>query len=72
MEGLLDIEEPISSVRGKIHYFRGTKAIVTYHPSFLLISKNQISDKRKVWEDMLLAMESLKMKVTDKQRAYFS
>ena len=72
MEGLLNIKEPISSVRGKIYSFDGTKAIVTYHPSFLLRSKNQISDKRKVWEDMLIAMELLEMKITDRQRAYFS
>ena len=71
MEGLLNITDPISKVRGIIHSFNGTKAIVTYHPSFLLRSKNQISDKRKVWEDMLIAMELLEMKITDRQRAYF-
>jgi len=46
-------------------------AIVTYHPSFLLRSKNPNSDKRLVWEDMLLAMEFLDMKISEKQRNYF-
>ena len=50
--------------------FRGTPAIVTYHPSYLLRS-GAISDKRKVWEDMLFAMEQLGMAISDKQRGYF-
>ena len=46
-------------------------AIVTYHPSFLLRSKNPNSDKRLVWEDVLLAMEFLDMRISEKQRNYF-
>jgi DNA polymerase len=72
MEGLLGLNDPISKVRGIIHSLEGAQAIATYHPSFLLRSKNEISDKRKVWEDMLLAMELLEIGISDKQRAYFS
>jgi DNA polymerase len=42
----------------------------TYHPAYLL--RNQApSEKRKVWEDMLLVMERLGLPISDKQRRYF-
>ena len=72
IEGLLAINDPISKVRGTVHSLEGAQAIVTYHPSFLLRTNNEISDKRKVWEDMLLAMELLEMEISDKQRAFFT
>ena len=70
-KGLLNLDNPISNLRGKIHQVDNMNAIVTYHPSFLLRSKNPNSDKRLVWEDMLLAMEFLDMKISEKQRNYF-
>jgi DNA polymerase len=30
-----------------------------------------LSEKRKVWEDMLQVMEKLAMPISDKQRGYF-
>ena len=72
IEGLLAINDPISKVRGTVHSLEGAQAIATYHPSFLLRTNNEISDKRKVWEDMLLAMELLEMEISDKQRAFFT
>jgi hypothetical protein len=30
-----------------------------------------MSEKRKVWEDMLAVMEKLEMPISDKQRNYF-
>ncbi len=70
MEGLLGIEGSVGRARGTVHDFDGRPAIVTYHPSFLLRS-GAIGDKRKVWEDMLIAMEELGMPIGDKQRGYF-
>ena len=70
-KGLLNLDNPISNLRGKIHQVDNMNAIVTYHPSFLLRSKNPNSDKRLVWEDMLLAMEFLDMRISEKQRNYF-
>jgi len=42
----------------------------TYHPAFLL--RNQaLSEKRRVWEDMLQVMEKLGLPITEKHRNYF-
>ena len=70
-KGLLGLDEPISSLRGKVHDINHCKAIVTYHPSYLLRSKNPNQDKRLVWEDMLMAMDFLKMTISSKQKNYF-
>jgi len=43
----------------------------TYHPAYLL--RNQaLSEKRKVWEDMLQVMEKLGMPISGKQRGFFT
>jgi DNA polymerase len=42
----------------------------TYHPAYLL--RNQaLSEKRKVWEDMLAVLTRLGLPITEKQRGYF-
>ncbi|MDE0570554.1 MAG: uracil-DNA glycosylase [Verrucomicrobiales bacterium] len=71
MQGLLNMNGTISSARGKLHEVQGAKVVVSYHPSFLLRSKTPNKDKRKMWEDMLLAMNLLGMKITEKQKNYF-
>ena len=70
MTGLLGIESSVNGARGRLHKFREYPVIVTYHPSFLLRSGSN-SDKRKLWEDILMGMEHLSIQVTDKQRNYF-
>ena len=42
----------------------------TFHPAYLLRNM-ALSEKRKVWEDMLQVMERLGLPITDKQRAFF-
>ena len=49
---LLDTEATVSSLRGRVHDYRGIPLIVTYHPAYLL---RNLSDKARVWEDLLLA-----------------
>ena len=71
MQGLLKINDTLSSARGNVYDVQGTKAIVTYHPSFLLRSKKANQDKRKLWKDMMLVMEILNIPITEKQRNYF-
>ena len=69
-DGLLGKSEGITKLRGRWQEFHGTPLMPTYHPAYLL--RNQaLSEKRKVWEDMLLVMEKLAMPVSEKQRAYF-
>lgn len=70
MSGLLGIESSVSSARGRLHQLGEHQVMVTYHPSFLLRSGSN-ADKRKLWEDMLSAMDHLKMPVSEKQRNYF-
>ncbi len=71
MTGLLGIDGSVGRARGTVHDCGGTPAIVTYHPSYLLRSGGK-SEKRKVWEDMLFAMEQLGMPISERQRRFFS
>ncbi|MGZ5537778.1 MAG: uracil-DNA glycosylase [Chthoniobacterales bacterium] len=70
VEGLLGTRGTMREMRGKWHSFHETPLMITYHPSYLL--RNQApSEKRKVWEDMLLVLEKLGRPITEKQRRYF-
>ena len=70
VEGLLGKTIGITKLRGTWKTYRGIPLMPTYHPAYLL--RNQaLSEKRKVWEDMLQVMEKLGMSVSDKQRSYF-
>ena len=69
-QNLLGTTLSIGKLRGKVHAYRGTKVVCTYHPAFLL--RNQlVSEKRKVWEDLLQVMEKLRLSISEKQRGYF-
>jgi uracil-DNA glycosylase len=70
VDGLLGKTVGITKLRGQWQTYRGTPLMPTYHPAYLL--RNQaMSEKRKVWEDMLQVMEKLEMPVSEKQRNYF-
>ncbi len=70
VEGLLGKSLGIMKLRGTWKTYRGTPLMPTYHPAYLL--RNQaMSEKRKVWEDMLAVMEKLEMPISEKQRNYF-
>jgi uracil-DNA glycosylase len=70
VEGLLGKTVGITKLRGNWQTYRGTPLMPTFHPSYLL--RNQaMSEKRKVWEDMLAVMEKLAMPVSEKQRKFF-
>ncbi len=53
---LLGTDATIASLRGRVHQYRGTPLIVTYHPAYLL---RNLPDKAKAWEDMLLARRTV-------------
>jgi DNA polymerase len=57
---LLGQRQPLAGLRGRIHAFRGTKLIVTYHPAFLLRDPRQ---KKEAWADLQIAMHELGLKV---------
>lgn len=46
---LLEVDAPITRIRGKMTTFRGTPLLPTYHPSYLLRSQGKI---KEAWEDM--------------------
>lgn len=70
-EGLLGLTETVGQMRGRWHQFAGVPVRVTYHPSYLLRTQSALTEKRKLWEDMLAVMETLELPISDKQRGFF-
>lgn len=56
---LLGQRQPLAGLRGRVHNFRGSKLIVTYHPAFLLRDPRQ---KKEAWADLQIAMRELGLK----------
>jgi DNA polymerase len=70
VEGLLGKTLGITRLRGTWKTYRGIPLMPTYHPAYLL--RNQaLSEKRRVWEDMLQVMDKLGLPISEKQRNYF-
>ena len=70
MRGLFGTSEPMKSLRGRWHSFGSIPVMATFHPSYLL--RNQaLTEKRKVWEDMLQVLERLQAPITQRQRNFF-
>ena len=53
---LLGTEASLASLRGRVHHYRGTPLVVTYHPAYLLRS---LPEKAKAWEDLVFARKTL-------------
>jgi DNA polymerase len=60
---LLGHRQPLAGLRGRVHAFRGTQLIVTYHPAFLLRDPRQ---KKEAWADLQIAMKELGLKAPSK------
>ena len=69
MEGLLGLTG-ITKLRGQWHEYRGIPLMPTYHLAYLLRNQS-LSEKRRVWEDMLAVMDKLGMPISEKQRNFF-
>jgi len=70
VEGLLGKTIGITKLRGNWREYRGIPLMPTYHPAYLL--RNQaLSEKRRVWEDMLQVMEKLGLPISERQQTYF-
>jgi uracil-DNA glycosylase len=70
MRGLFGTSDPMKSLRGRWHSFGDIPVMATFHPSYLL--RNQaLTEKRKVWEDMLQVLERLQEPITERQRNFF-
>jgi DNA polymerase len=70
VEGLLGKTEGITRLRGRFQIFRDIPVMPTFHPSYLLHNQAH-TEKRKVWEDMMQALEKLGMTISEKQRGFF-
>ncbi len=55
---LLKTDTPITSLRGRFHYYDGIKLMPTYHPAYLLRNP---SAKKPVWEDVQAIMKEIKL-----------
>lgn len=71
----LGLGTAVQALRGRVHEFRGLKAVVSHPPDYL-IAQERLADgglraKRECWEDMLQVMESLGLSISEKQRGYF-
>jgi uracil-DNA glycosylase family 4 len=70
VEGVLGMRATMRELRGRWHTYNGIPLMITYHPAYLL--RNQaLSEKRKVWEDMLQVLERLERPISERQRNYF-
>ena len=70
LQAVLGLKGPISELRGQWQFFEGRACMPIFHPAYLL--RNQaITEKRKVWEDMLAVLEHLHLPISEKQRGFF-
>ncbi|MHB0888625.1 uracil-DNA glycosylase [Acidithiobacillus sp.] len=53
-QGLLQVDTPLSKLRGTVQHYGDIPVVITYHPAYLL--RNPI-DKRRVWEDLKKARQ---------------
>jgi DNA polymerase len=60
---LLGARQPLAGLRGRVHAFRGSQLIVTYHPAYLLRDPRQ---KKEAWADLQIAMRELGLKMPAK------
>lgn len=56
---LFGSRQPLAGLRGRVHAFRGSQLIVTYHPAYLLRDPRQ---KKEAWADLQIAMRELGLK----------
>ncbi|MHB8252579.1 MAG: uracil-DNA glycosylase [Acidiferrobacter sp.] len=55
-QSLMASTQPLNQLRGRVHDYRGTPLIATYHPAYLL---RRPADKGVAWADLKLAREAL-------------
>ena len=54
VQTILQSQEPVGRLRGRVHRYEGVPVVVTYHPAYLL---RNLQDKAKAWSDLCLAMD---------------
>ena len=56
LQTLLQTDEPVGRLRGRVHRYQGVPVVVTYHPAYLL---RNLPEKARAWEDLCLALDTL-------------
>jgi len=56
VQSLLDTDEAIARLRGRVHQFQNVPLVVTYHPAYLL---RNLPDKARAWEDLCLVRRTM-------------
>jgi DNA polymerase len=62
-QALLETQESVGKLRGRWHRYRGSKVLVTYHPSYLL--RNPAA-KKYVWDDMQMLLREMGIPIPKK------
>jgi DNA polymerase len=57
VQTLLQTDDPIGRLRGRVHRYHDVPVVVTYHPAYLL---RNLPDKAKAWADLCLAQAVLR------------
>ena len=69
-EVMLNEKIQLTHFRGTWQSYTEIPLMPTFHPAYLL--RNQaLTEKRKIWEDMLAVMEKMALPVSEKQRGFF-
>jgi DNA polymerase len=63
-QALLETTESVGKLRGRLHRYRDSQVLVTYHPSYLL--RNPAA-KKYVWEDMQFLLKAMGLPIPKKQ-----
>ena len=61
---------PLAAYQQEHGTYHGIPVVVTHHPSYLLRTSD-LSERRRLWEEMLYVMETAGLPISDKQRGYF-
>jgi len=70
IQGLLELPSSVGKARDQWHLHRNIPVRATYHPSYLLDNKT-LTERRKLWLDMLEVMTKLGMPISEKQQTFF-
>ncbi|SMC21794.1 DNA polymerase [Andreprevotia lacus DSM 23236] len=57
IQTLLETDAPVGALRGKVHQYKATPVVVSYHPAYLL---RNLPDKAKAWRDLLLLQQEIR------------
>jgi len=64
-QSLLETTEAVGKLRGRMHRYRDSRVLVTYHPSYLLRNPDA---KKYVWDDMQMLLKEMGLPVPKRKQ----